>query len=50
MKPVIKIGFWDLLFDAFIFKNRDEITASGKQDTDSVLQWRYCYLSVTVGV
>lgn len=31
MKPIIKIRFWDLLFDAFIFKNGDEITASGNR-------------------
>lgn len=37
MKSIIKIIFWDLLSDVFIFKNRDDITASGKEGyTDAV--------------
>lgn len=29
-KAVIKVEFWDLLSDVFIFENRDYLTASGK--------------------
>lgn len=45
MKPILKMGSWVLLFDVFIFKNRDDIIASGKYDTDSVFQWKYSYLN-----